>query len=311
MSEVVIVTLPFFAVVACGYFAGRFYILSAAALDGLNAFVYYFALPALLFRVFALRPLQEILEWSFLGAYVAGALPVFVGSALICRAWFRVGFASTVLHGLGSSYGNVGYLAIPLAVGIYGEAAALPAALVLFADLMFFVALAIFLIELGRGAREQGARPPLSVVPTVLLNPFLLAILVGLAVSASGFGLARPLDGFLVLLGAAAGPCALFALGASLVGRNVAGDLRAVAVMLILKLLVMPALVWLSMTEIFAVSPSWAVVATLSAAMPLASTTFVLAQRYDINPRRFSTAILISTALAMLSVPLAVALMGG
>ncbi|MGH6947017.1 MAG: AEC family transporter [Kiloniellales bacterium] len=311
MSEVLIVTLPFFAVVACGYLAGRFDVLSAAALDGLNAFVYYFALPALLFRVFALRPLQEILEWSFLGAYVAGALPLFVGSAVICRLWFRVGFASTVLHGLGSGYGNVGYLAIPLAVGVYGEAAALPAALVLFADLMFFVTLAIFLIELSRGAREQGARALLSVVPTVLLNPFLLAILVGLAVSASGFGLARPLDGFLVLLGAAASPCALFALGASLVGRNVAGDLRAVAVMLVLKLLVMPPLVWLSMTEVFAVPRSWAVVATLAAAMPLASTTFVLAQRYDINPRRFSTAVLISTALSVVTVPLVVALTGG
>ncbi|EAR20350.1 AEC family transporter [Nitrococcus mobilis] len=48
MAAVVDIALPFFAVIFTGYGAGRSRLLNAGAVVGLNAFVFYFALPALL-----------------------------------------------------------------------------------------------------------------------------------------------------------------------------------------------------------------------------------------------------------------------
>ncbi len=45
------VTFPFFALVLCGYLAARWRLLPLEAIGGLNAFVLYFALPAMLYRV--------------------------------------------------------------------------------------------------------------------------------------------------------------------------------------------------------------------------------------------------------------------
>ena len=53
MLRVLEVTLPVFALVFCGFFGQRGGLLPAQAVQGLNAFVFYFALPAMLFRVIA------------------------------------------------------------------------------------------------------------------------------------------------------------------------------------------------------------------------------------------------------------------
>lgn len=70
--------LPVFGLVACGYLAGRFHIVTQASSQALNQFVYAFALPAMLFVAVDRGSLEEILSGAFLLAVIVAT----VGTAL-------------------------------------------------------------------------------------------------------------------------------------------------------------------------------------------------------------------------------------
>ena len=121
--------LPVFGLVACGYFAGRFKLVTQASSHALNQFVYAFALPAMLFIAVYRGSLEEILSGAFLLAVILATL----GTALI---GFALSYyvaqappAESTMRALNASFANTGYLGIPLVTVAYGERAALPAAL--------------------------------------------------------------------------------------------------------------------------------------------------------------------------------------
>ena len=62
MQAILAVTIPFFALVLCGWLAAQRGVLPDSAIPGLNAFVLYFALPCMLFRFGMNTPLLELLN---------------------------------------------------------------------------------------------------------------------------------------------------------------------------------------------------------------------------------------------------------
>src|SRR4051794_17664241 len=112
MWTVLEVTLPVFGLVFCGFFGARGGLLPERAVDGLNAFVFWFALPAMLFRVVALRPITELIELRFIGGYVLAELVVFALCAAIARrgAFDAAGTApaQSTAYALTATHGNVG-----------------------------------------------------------------------------------------------------------------------------------------------------------------------------------------------------------
>ena len=77
--------LPFFALIFCGYGAGRLGLLDETAAAGVNTFVFYFALPAFLFGLMSSSPIGEVVNGPFIGAYVTASLAVFALAALVGR----------------------------------------------------------------------------------------------------------------------------------------------------------------------------------------------------------------------------------
>ena len=120
--------LPVFGLVACGYLAGRFHIVTQASSQALNQFVYAFALPAMLFVAVYRGSLEEILSGAFLLAVVlATVLTALAGFVLSALGGAKP--AQSTMRALNASFANTGYLGIPLVTVAYGERAALPAAL--------------------------------------------------------------------------------------------------------------------------------------------------------------------------------------
>ena len=69
MSAVINVAVPVFAIMLAGYLAGRFRILGESSSEALNAFVYWFALPPVLFLSMASVPIGEIFNWPFIWTF--------------------------------------------------------------------------------------------------------------------------------------------------------------------------------------------------------------------------------------------------
>jgi len=306
---VVLAILPFFALIFLGYAAGRTRLFDATALKGLNTFVFYIAMPPLLFRLAAGQPLPAA-PWRLLASYALAELVTLVLAGLLLLRRGRRDPADAVVGGLAASFSNGVFMALPISVAVLGSTAALPALLLIVLDSLFLFAAAVLALELlGAGRAGRGPRLRLAGLKPALLNPQVLAIVGGLAAALVGLSLPEVLEQILDLLGRAAAPCALVGLGATLALGPARGLRGEVLVLVALKLAVLPALVWLGGSFLFRLPDHWLQVAVLAAGMPTGATAYVVARQYDRLVEPVSAAIVLSTALSLPSVSLLILLL--
>jgi predicted permease len=305
LEPVVAAVLPVFGLVACGYLAGRAGLVTQASSVALNQFVYAFALPAMLFIAVYRGSLEEILSGAFLLAVIVATVGTAAAGFLLSRMNGAPN-ADNTMRALNASFANTGYLGIPLVTVAYGERAALPAALATVATNFVSFALAIVCLELFVNPQRGGVRRALrGVVMSPLIWPIALAILlVFLEVR-----IPVPLERFATLLAAAAGPCALFAIGLFVSQLSIRAGAAASWQTSVLKLVVHPALMAVLVYQVLSVDPFWAKIAVVCASLPLGATAFVLAQRYKLLEAETSTGAVISTAASVLTVSLVMALL--
>ena len=302
MQTILNTALPFFALIFCGYGAGRLKLLSEASIAGVNAFVFYFALPAFIFNLMATSPLADVANGPFVAAYLGAGLVVFAVAAILGRLLFDVRRSEAALQGSAAVLGNTGYMGIPLVAAAFGDRAAIPLVLGLTLEATVLIPLTIILVEAQKGLDAGWSQLLGSVAGAMVRNPIIIAIFAGVLISATGIGLPTPVENFTALLGRAAGPCALFALGATLTSFPISTGLSEVSYMTFFKLLIHPAAIWFATTRLFDVDPLWATVAILGAALPVAANVFIVAKQYDTYVERVSSAILVSTAISVVTV---------
>ncbi|MGC9369445.1 MAG: AEC family transporter [Paracoccaceae bacterium] len=304
MLAILLQTLPFFALIGLGYWAGRSGFFSAEATAYLTKFVFYFALSAMLFRFSANLTLGEVLNWTFVAAYLWGTAVIYLvatGVALIRR----LSVEEAAVEAQCAVIGNVGFLGVPMLAMLLGEAAVGPVMMVLAVDLIVFGSLIVILVT---GARD--GRMSLGILRTVglglLKNPMIVSIVLGLGWSALRLPIPAPMNDFLSILGAAATPGALFAIGASLASKS-AERMRVAGWLSFSKLVLHPGAVAISALVLFPVEPYAASVMIAAAALPVAGNVYILAQHYGVAPHRVSAAILVSTAASILTVSAVIA----
>ena len=300
---------PVFALVGCGVLAGRFRLINPGSSEALNRFVYAFALPALLFVAVYRGSLPELLGS---GAFLLGVIFATFGTALVAfalsRFVWRAAAAESVMRGLNASFANTGYLGIPLVTVAYGERAGLPAALATVATNIVSFAAAIVCLELLANPRGAGiGRALAGVARSPLIWPIALAVLL----LALGVKVPLPIERFATLLAAAAGPCALFAIGLFVSQLSIAEGLRASWPTTTLKLVLHPLLMALLAYYALPIDAFWAKIAVVCASLPLGATAFVLAQRYRLLEAETSTGAVLSTAASVVSVSLVMTLLAG
>ncbi|HUQ76474.1 MAG TPA: AEC family transporter [Burkholderiales bacterium] len=298
--------LPVFGLVACGYAAGRLRLVSQASSSALNQFVYAFALPAMLFLAVYRGSLEEILSGWFIAGVVLATLGTALAGFIVSRAFQQGTTPQSILRGLNASFANTGYLGIPLVTVAYGERAALPAALATVATNIVSFALAIVCLELAANPRGGGA---LRALAGVARSPLIWPIALAVALVALDVRVPLPVERFAGLLAAAAGPCALFAIGLFVsqlsIRQGAAASWPSTALKLVLHPLLMAALAF----ALLPIDPFWAKIAVVCASLPLGATAFVLSQRYQLLEEETSTGAVLSTVASVLTVSLVMALL--
>ena len=308
MSAVVNVALPVFAIILAGWAAGRIGLLGRASSEALNRFVYWFAVPPLLFLAMARTPIDEIARPDFIAVFLIGAFSVAILAALIGTVVHRASPAEATMQGLNAGFSNTGYMGIPLFAAAFGDPglAAASLATVLISSLV--IGSAVIVLELA--ARSDGhlmARVGGALLAPVS-NPLVLGPVLGIVWSLYDLPLPEPLFRLFDLLGAAASPCALFAIGLFLAGQKIGANLAEIGWVTILKLIWQPLITWALIAWVFPMDPFWAMSAILLAALPTGALTFVIAQRYGTYADQTSGIILVSTVLSTISLTLLLAI---
>ncbi|EDM72968.1 auxin efflux carrier family protein, putative [Roseobacter sp. AzwK-3b] len=308
MLDVFLQTLPFFLIVGLGYGAGRTGFFTESATAWLTKFVFYFALSAMLFRFSANLSFAEVLDWTFVAAYLWGTAFVYLIATLVAFLR-RLSIEETAIEAQCAAIGNTGFLGVPMLTLLLGQAAIGPVMLVLAVDLIVFGSLVVILVTGSRDGRMN-----LGILRTVGLglvkNPMIVSIVLGFAWSGLRLPIPDPMNQFLSILGGAATPGALFAIGASLASKSAERPMVA-GWLSFCKLVLHPALVALAALVLFPVEPFAAAVMISAAALPVAGNVYILAQHYRVAPHRVSASILISTAGAVVTVSLVIGWVSG
>ena len=298
LSDISVIILPVFGMVAVGYVAARTGLITDKASDGLAEFVFNLSVPVLIFKTLAEAELPHAQPWGYWIAYFAGAFAVFAMAALAARRLFHRSYPESVIHGFATGQANTVFLGVPMILKAYGEAGAVPLFLLIAIHLPVMMAVAIILMEGSAGLNLVTAR---RLGRMLAFNPILVGIYAG--------ALARVLDirvtgspgQVMDMIAAAATPCALVSLGLSLKRYGISEDLGPSALISFLKLMVHPALVYL-LTLVLEMPPVWAGVAVLFAAMPCGINSYLLAQRYDLAVGTSASAVSLSTAAGVVTI---------
>ncbi|MCL4801669.1 MAG: AEC family transporter [Burkholderiales bacterium] len=295
-------TLPLFVLILAGYASARARLIDAAGVRGLTGFVYYFSLPLTLFHMMATAQVVERFDGAFVGAYLAAALLMCATGVAIARWILRHRLDEQAVQGMAASFGNLVFIALPIAIELYGPGAALPVLLLLLVENGVIMPLAIVLIELARSGPGTAWRAPAAAGRAIVRNPVIMSVAAGAAVALFGVRLPSLLDGIVNFVKGANVPCALFALGATLAVMPRGERLRESGALVLLKLAMFPAVVYLLMTHAVSVDPAWRAIAVLCAAMPMGANVFLIAARYDVYVARASAGVLVSTAASVVTV---------
>jgi malonate transporter and related proteins len=314
MNALVNIVLPIFGVIAAGFVAGRGRLLGLASSEALNGFVYYFALPALLFLSMARTHVADIVNVPFIAAILCGEFVVFALVAIVGRRVFASRPAAQAVAALAGIFANTGYMGIPFFFTAFGAAGTLPAVIATVVTSAVIIGAAVVIIELDLSTRGGFSGAFADALKALIVNPLVLAPLAGIGWGASGIGIPVWLATFGDLLGAAAGPCALFAIGLFLASRPLADMLGGrrtaeIAWLVAVKLIVHPLVTW-GLALAFGLSGFWAGAAALITALPTGSLAFVVATRYGVQVELASAVILVSTGISVATLTILLLLLG-
>lgn len=316
------VTFPFFALILIGFLAARFRILPVSAVPGLNTFVLYFALTALVFQLGARTPIAQLLDPVVLALWLLGALLVMtLAAATSLRrgdGWLNASFGALI-----AALPNSGFMGLPLLTSLLGPEAAGPIIAALLIDIVVIQSLGVALSSRGAGTKGNGWVEVKASALRMVRNPLPWSIALGGTCGALGITLPEPVNQVVTMLAAAATPVALFTIGAVLAreqGNRPAGRIRTgvrafgdVYWLAALKLFAHPVFVWLLGRGAIALglplTEEALIVLTLMAALPAAANVSVLAERFGADTGRVARVILISTVLSFATFTFAVALL--
>jgi malonate transporter len=300
MSAILNIIAPVFVLILVGYGVAKTPKWSPAATEYFNNFVFYVALPTLLFGKLASGTVFDGVEPLIVAAYFGGGLISMVLLMVFARLAFDLTGEERAILGMGAGFSNTVLLGLPLVVLTFGDRALGPITTMIAFNTLILLPATMLLVEIARGRADQHSLAKIALAPVKALvrNPILIAIVTGAAWGSTGWGLDVPLERYIGLMSGAAGPCALFVLGASLAEYKLAGQPVETAAMAVTKLFVHPAIVWVLCTQVFDLDALTTGVATTMAAVPVGATVFVVAQQYRTFVGPTTSSILVSTGLS-------------
>ncbi|TVR07883.1 MAG: AEC family transporter [Salinarimonadaceae bacterium] len=290
---------PFFGLIAIGFACAKFVRLERSGLAWMQFFLIYIALPCLFFRLVADKPLEELANWSYIAATTTATACAF---ALAFAAGWRYTreLGQSVMQGVAGSYSNIGYMGPPLILAALGPAAAAPVVLIFVFDNLLLFSLVPFLMALAGGEERRGAlRSAGQVLWRVATHPFNVATLLGVTFSFFSLQLPTTLDSMTLWLSNAAAPSALFLLGVTVGLAKSGPPPPEVPVLVVIKLVIHPLLVWVLLSAVGNFDPMWVFAAIVMAALPPALNIFVISTQYGVGVERASACVLVGTIVSV------------
>jgi len=300
MSILLQVILPVFLVIGFGYLAVWQKWFSDSGVEALMKFTQTFAIPCLLFRAVSTLDLGQTFHFALLGSFYFGAVCGFCLGLFGARFLFKRTWDDSVAIGFCCLFSNSVLLGLPITERAYGTAALTANFAIIAVHAPICYGIGITIMELVRGRGSSAQELLRKVLQAIFKNALVIALGLGFFVNLLGIILPVVLTDGLDLLATSALPAALFGLGGVLVRYRPEGDLRVIFYICAISLLVHPSLVWIT-GHYFELSDTDFRSAVLTAAMAPGINAYIFANMYGTARRVAASAVLISTALTIIT----------
>jgi predicted permease len=285
MLDILTITFPIFAAIGLGFAGVKYQLFAQSEMRTLGKYVMNIALPALLFSAVGRRDLSEVLNFSYMTAFLAGGVVTI--AVIYSVLWVQgVGPARRGIGALGASSPNSGYVGYPVMLLLFPDQAGVILALNFVIENFFIIPICLVLMELSRKEEHASLGRMLgNLFLSVIKRPMVLGLLGGFALMLSGIELPSGADRLLDMLAASASALALFVIGGTLVGLPIRGNTGLAAQIMVGKLILHPAMVFAAaalvpLLGLPALGADMHSAVVLSAAMPMFGIYTVLAQEY-------------------------------
>ena len=293
---------PLFALVLLGYVLKRYGRLPASWSQGLAWLVFSVALPVMLFRLMSkassLPPVDERLLMAFFG----GCLLVFAIGRLIAWKLFAMNGVEQSVFALGGIFSNNVMLGLPLSTLILGEAATPAVARILVFNALVLWTLVTASVEWARHG-SLSLHGGMRTLIAVLTNPIVAAIICGVLFGLVGLSIPASLDLPLAIVGKAAAPLALIALGMGLAEYGIRAGLRISLAISGIKVLLQPLVVWL-LARLLDLPPLETQVVVLLASIGVGANVYLMSRQFKVLEAAVAGSLVVSTGIAALTTPL-------
>lgn len=300
--------LPIFILILFGWALVRLKILAAEIGDGLGDFVFKVAVPMLLFRTIANADFHGASPFRLWIAYFAGVLVAWTVGHLLATRVFGRDQRMGVLAGISAGFANNVFIGLPLVDRTVGAEGIVAMSILLAVHLPLMMIAGTVLME--RAEQRSSGRPSHGLVAVsrqvgrnLVRNPLIIGLSAGLVLQMLGIALPPMLDGLVGQVAGMAAPAALISLGMTLNKYGMAGNVRLASSVSVIKLILMPAVVWLA-SKLLGLSPQWTAALVLTSSVPTGINAWLIASRFGVGQGLAASVITLSTAAGVVSVSL-------
>lgn len=301
MQALLDVVLPVFLVIAFGYVAVWRGYFSDAGVEGLMKFTQSFAIPCLLFRAISTLDLSTGFSLGLLASFYFGATACFALGIIGARLLFGRSWPDAVAIGFCCLFSNSVLLGLPITERAYGPEALAGNYAIIALHAPFCYLLGVTAMEIVKGTGMGPVATAFGVLKSMFRNGLVIGISLGLIVNLTGAPLPEILTNALDLMVRAALPAALFGLGGVLVRYRPEGDLKAIAMVCVISLVVHPAISWSAATALALDRDAFRSV-VLTATMAPGVNAYIFANMYGTARRVAASSVLLATASSILTV---------
>ena len=300
------IVLPVCALVAVGFAARRFGLVRDAADQIIGDFVFKIAIPCLLFRLIATSKFDGVDPWAIWTSYFIAVFGVWLLIAFLLPALFKREGLYGVIGAVAATFGNTVLIGIPVVMQAYGDEGMVALTILLSVHLPLMLFAATLHHDLAQWIDGKGGIEGEALIDkarkfflSIVKNPILIGIALGALVRMSGIDLPEIFLDVTGKISDIAGPLALIVLGMGLTRYGIKGSIGPAFLTTSLKLLVLPALVFVLGAFVFDLAPIFTAALVIAAAAPSGVNSYLFAQHFGTGEALSSNSIAISTPLSV------------
>jgi malonate transporter and related proteins len=304
--EILAIVVPVFILIGIGYTVARVGLMSQAAGEALGQYVFVIAIPVLIFKTLSVVQLGDESPWGLWASYFCGVAITWVLAALIIRKGFGRDGRAGVVAGVSAAFANTVMVGLPLVSSVYGDEGLAPLLIIISVHLPVMTVVISILMERASASDGVSKAPPvgemvLRIVRNLGTNPIVVAIICAIAWRLLGLPVTGIMKDVLGRIAATALPVALLSLGMSMVLYGIRGNIVPGLLLSLLKVAIMPAIVFCAAAYVFHLPPLWTAVATLTASCPTGINAYIFANRYGTGHAMSANSITLTTIAAVVS----------